>query len=147
MGIDEDELEETLPVRSFPVPKARERATVSRKARPSGAKTPQPRRQSATAFQDELKELVTGLAQHMDAIERAPSSHHQASKPPVRSGTSTPPTLLGARVEAGDWDSLRQSSRTARGTEDFTHPGAPASQGSDHAERRVTCQPPHLTPI
>ena len=39
---DEDELEETLPVRSFPVPQAREQATVSSNAKLSSVKTSPP---------------------------------------------------------------------------------------------------------
>ena len=135
MRTDEEELEETLPVRSFPVPKARERATVSRKARPSSIKATHPRRQSATAFQDELRGLVTGLAQRMDAIEPSPFSHHQASNPPVHFGISTPPTWLRAVAKPGTGTAFDRARDLLRGPKTSYIPMGPPSQH------------PHLMPM
>ena len=82
---------------------ARERASVTRKARPSAAKAAPARRHSATAFQDELKKLITALALRMNAI--------RSSRPPVHFGVSTPPTLPGTVGKPGtrtDFDRARE---------------------------------------
>ena len=60
------------------------------RCRPSAAEAAPARRQSATAFQEELRELITGLSQRPVAIERVPSGHRQVPRPQVRPGISTP---------------------------------------------------------
>ena len=96
IGDDGENFEEPLETPAFPVPKARGPATAVRKGRSSAVKATPARRQSASAFQSELRELISDLSQRMEAIERGPSDRHPASKPSVQVGTSTAPTLLGS---------------------------------------------------
>ena len=131
---DDEEVEDTLPVQGVPMPKARERVSVTRKARPSAVKAAPARRQSATAFQDELWDLITGLALRMDAIKRVPSSHNQASEAPSPFWHQYT-NVAGNRCEAWDRDGLRQSTRASGRAQDVTHADGPASQSPDHAER------------
>ena len=70
------------------LPKARVRTSI---------KDTQPRRQSATAVQDELRHLVMGLAQRMKAIEHHP---HPATAR-AHFGISTSSPLLGAAAKLG----------------------------------------------
>ena len=75
------------------------------------------RRQTANSFQNELRDLISGLSPRMDAIEHALSEHLQASKPSsAHFGISTPPPVLGA----GGRSSAQHES--CRETEGLAHP-------------------------
>ena len=75
---------------------ARLSAAAVRKALSSALKATPDRRQSTSPLQYELRELISGLSQRMDAIEQPLSDLHPASKRSVQVGTRTAPTLLGS---------------------------------------------------
>ena len=91
----------------------------------------------ATTFQDELRELITGLA-----TERVLSSHHQALRLPVHSGINQHTTdIAGNSSETWNRDGFRQSTGASwRAEEGHTCRWARHPKPGTHAER-VTNQP------